>query len=128
MVPIQMHREVNLTSLQKDQTSIYNNYFSNFGRPLVPDDLCKDSALRHPRFWIRRFLKVFTIYGHGGHLGQWTKTILAIFPQPKEAPYEIGAKLAQWLQRRSRLKILTDGQTDGCTHAQRTKSDHNSSS
>ena len=25
------------------------------------------------------FLKVFTIYGHGGHLGQWTATILAIF-------------------------------------------------
>ena len=35
------------------------------------------------------------------------------FPQPKEAPYEIWAKLAQGLQRRSRLK--TDGQTDGRT-------------
>ena len=28
------------------------------------------------------FLKVFTIYGHGGHLGQWTVTILAIFCSP----------------------------------------------
>ena len=23
---------------------MYNHYFSNFGRPPVPDDLCKDSA------------------------------------------------------------------------------------
>ena len=35
------------------------------------------------------------------------------FPQPKEAPYEIRAKLAQGLQRRSRLKMLTDGRTHG---------------
>ena len=34
------------------------------------------------------------------------------FPHPKEAPYEIWAKLAQRLQRRSRLKMLTDGRTD----------------
>ena len=59
--------------------STYNNSFSNFGRPPVPDDSCKDSAPRHPQFWRRRFLKVFTVYGHGGHLGQPTATILAIF-------------------------------------------------
>ena len=59
--------------------SRYDHYFSNFGRPPVPNDLSKDSAPRHPRFWRRRFLKVFTIYGHGGHLGQRTSTILAIF-------------------------------------------------
>ena len=28
------------------------------------------------------FLKVFTIYGHGGHLSQWTGTILVIFHSP----------------------------------------------
>ena len=28
------------------------------------------------------FLKVFTIYGRGGHLGQRTATILAIFRSP----------------------------------------------
>ena len=61
---------------------MYDHYFSNFGRPPVPDDLCQDSATRHPRFWRRRFLKVFTIYGYGGHLGQWTTTILAIFHSP----------------------------------------------
>ena len=45
---------------------MYDNYFSSFGRPPVPDDLCKDSAIRHALFWRRSFLKVFTIYGHGG--------------------------------------------------------------
>ena len=30
----------------------------------------------------RRFSKVFTIHGHGGHLSQWTTTILAIFCSP----------------------------------------------
>ena len=30
--------------------------FRNFSRPSVSDDLCEDSALRHPRFWRRRFL------------------------------------------------------------------------
>ena len=58
------------------------------------------------------------------------------FPHPKEAPYEIWAKLAQRFQRRSCLKMLTDGRTDGRTDARthgrtdgrRTKSDHNSSS
>ena len=78
---IQMHREANLTLPLKGQMSTYDNSFSNFGRPLVPDDLCKDPGPRHSLFW-RRFLKVFTIYGHGGHLGQWTATILAIFCFP----------------------------------------------
>ena len=35
-----------------------------------------------------------------------------LFLQPKEAPYEIWAKLTQWLQRRSHLKMLMDGRTD----------------
>ena len=61
---------------------MYDNSFSNFGRPLVPNDLCKDSAPRHSRFWRKRFLKVFTIYGHGGHLGQRIVTISAVFCFP----------------------------------------------
>ena len=61
---------------------MYDHYVSNFGRPPIPNDLCKDSAIRHPRFWRRIFLKVFNIYEHGGHLGQWTATILAIFCSP----------------------------------------------
>ena len=63
---------------------MYDHYFSNFCRPPVIDDICKDSATRHPRFLRISFLKVFTIYGHGGHPGQWTATILATvhFPAP----------------------------------------------
>ena len=80
--PIQMHREANLTLPSKGQTSTYDNSFSNFGRPPVPNDSCNGSAPRHSRFWRRRFLKVFIIYGRGGHLGQRTATILAIFRSP----------------------------------------------
>ena len=43
---------------------MYDHYFSNFGSPPVPDDICKDSAIRHARFWRRRFLKVFPIQMH----------------------------------------------------------------
>ena len=60
---------------------MYDNSFGNLGRPPVPNDSCKGSAPRHSRFW-RRFLKVFTIYGRGGHLGQRTATILATFGSP----------------------------------------------
>ena len=40
---------------------MYDHYFSNFGSSPVPEDICKDSAIRHARFWRRRFLKVFPI-------------------------------------------------------------------
>ena len=48
----------------KGQMSMYDHYFSNFGRPPVSDDICKDSATRHLRFWKTRFLKVFPIQLH----------------------------------------------------------------
>ena len=79
---IQMHGEANLTLPYKGQMSTYDNLFSNFGRSPVPYDLCTDLAPRHPQFWRRRFLKGLTIYGHGGHLGRPTATILAIFRSP----------------------------------------------
>ena len=62
--PILMHKEAKLTLPQKGQMSMYNQYFSNFGSPPIPDDMCKDSATRHARFWRRRFLKVFPIQKH----------------------------------------------------------------
>ena len=43
---------------------MYDHYFSNFGSPPIPDDICKNSAIRHARFWRRRFLKVFPIQMH----------------------------------------------------------------
>ena len=76
---------------------MYDHYFSNFGRPPVPDNLCEDSATR-------RFLKVFTIYGHGGHLGQWTETILAIFHFP--APGRLQMKFEQNWPRGSRVEVV----------------------
>ena len=89
--------------------SIYDIYFSNFGRPPVPDGLCKDSAIRRPRFWRRRFFKGF--YHIWAWRPSWSKKRNHFsnlsFPQPKEAPCEIWAKLAQRLQRRSRLKFWT---------------------
>ena len=96
---------------------MYDNSFSNFGRPPVPDDSCKGSAPRHSRFWRRRFYKGFY------HIWVWRPSWSTdrdhysnfSFPHPKEAPYEILAKLAQRLQRKSHLKMLTDGRRDGRT-------------
>ena len=34
---------------------MYDHYFSNYGSPLVPEDICKDSAIRHAQFWRKRF-------------------------------------------------------------------------
>ena len=85
---------------------IYNIYFSNFGRPPIPNDLCKDSAPRHPRLEKKIFKGFYHIWAwrpsrsmNCDHFSNLS------FPQPKEAPYEIWAKLAQRLQRRSRLKF-----------------------
>ena len=146
--------------------SMYDNYFSNFGIPPVPDDICKDSATSHPRFWRIRFLNVFfpykcirkqtwpcckkvkcqymtiilatlvdpcpqwfmqtfspkassvlekKIFKGFYHIWAWRPSWSTncdhfrnrLFPLPKEAPYEIWAKLSQRLQRRSCLKFWT---------------------
>ena len=59
-----MHKEAKLTLPLKGQMTMYDHYFSNFGRPPVSDDICKGSAIRHSRFWRTRFLKVFPIQMH----------------------------------------------------------------
>ena len=92
----------------KRSMSRYDHYFSNFCRPPVPGDLGKDSATRHSRFWRRRFLKVFTIYGHGSHLGKWTATILAIFHSP--APGRLQMKFEQHWPRGSRGEVIWNSQ------------------
>ena len=99
---------------------MYDHYFSNFGSPLVPGDICKDTAIRHARFWRRRFLKVFPIYGHGygGHFGQRTATILAIFRSLTLR--RLHMKFEQnWLSGRKSFENVngrTHGRTDGRTH------------
>ena len=83
---------------------MYDHYFSYFSRPPITANLCKDSAIRDPRFWRRRFLKVFTIYGHGGHLGQWKATILTIFHSP--APGKLQMKFGSEAPEEKSFEIL----------------------
>ena len=83
---------------------MYDHHFSHFGRPPIPDDLCKDSAWRHPLFWRRSFLKVFTIYGHGSHLSEWTATILAKFYSP--APRRLQMKFEHHWPRGFRGEVV----------------------
>ena len=46
--------------------------------------------IMYSRFWERSFVKVFTIYGDGGHLGHVTLTIYTKFvPLPRDALYEV---------------------------------------
>ena len=97
---------------------MYDNYFSNFCRPPIPGDICKDIS---PRWLKQRFSpKVSSvlekkIFKGFYHIWAWRPSWSTnrdhfsklSFPQPKKAPYEIWAKLAQRLQRRSRLKFWT---------------------
>ena len=74
----------------------------NFSRSLVPDDLCKDSAPRHPLFWRSRFLKVFTIYGHGDHFSHCLSNFFFPILRRLQVKFE-----QNWLShfKRGRLKF-----------------------
>ena len=65
----------------------HDHHFSNFGRSPVPHNLCKDKGPGLIWLWRRRFLKFFTIYGHGSHFDQWTMPILAIFHSPAQGGF-----------------------------------------
>ena len=59
--PIQMHgKQIDLAIKRSNVNE--GHHFSNFGRSPVPNDLCKDSAPRHPLFWRRRSFKVCILY------------------------------------------------------------------
>ena len=97
---IQIYREANMTSPLKGQMSMYDHYFSYFGRPRIPDNLCKDSATRHPWFWKKIFKGFYHIWAwrpswsmNGNHFSNFS------FPCPREAPNEIWGTLVQRLQR-----------------------------
>ena len=75
LFPIQKHKGPNLTLRKIGQ----GHNLNKIGRTLVPDaayQVSKSSAFR------RRFFKIFTIYGHGGHLGHVTRSILTNFKSP----------------------------------------------
>ena len=69
---------------------MYDHHFSNFGRPSVPDDLCKDSAPKLLGSGEEDFKGFYNIWAwrpswsldcdHFSNLS---------FPQSKEAPHEI---------------------------------------
>ena len=83
---------------------MYYHYFSNFGRPPILDNLSKDSATRHPRFWKRIFFKgfyhIWTYMDMAAILVNGTATILAIFHFP--APGRLQMKFEQHWHRGSR--------------------------
>ena len=51
---------------KKVKESTYDHHLNKLGRPLVPDAIYQDSALKPSWFW--KFSNAFTIYGHGGNL------------------------------------------------------------
>ena len=62
--------------------STQDHHLYRLGRPPIPDATFQVPRSLAFRFWRRRFLKVFTIYGHGGHLGHVTRTIWTNFRSP----------------------------------------------
>ena len=56
----------------------------------------------------KKIFKVFTIYGYGSHLGQWTATILAIFHSP--ALGRLQMKFEQHWPRGSRGEVVWNSQ------------------
>ena len=82
MVPIHMHKKANLTCCKKVKRQCTTIILAT----LVDIPSLMICAKFQPQGILCSgegdFLKVFNIYGHGGHLGQWTATVLAIFRSP----------------------------------------------
>ena len=79
--PIQMHGRPMLTlpSNMSWSSQVHDLYY--LCRPILPDASCQ--VFNSYAFWLwRRFLKVFAIYSHGGHLGHVTWTIYINFRSP----------------------------------------------
>ena len=56
--------------------------WTNYDGPRVPNATYQATRSLALWFWRRRFLKGFTIYGRGGHLGQVTQTLQTNFHSP----------------------------------------------
>ena len=82
---IQMHGRPKLTLLYKRSRSSQGHDLYKLCRAPLPDASCQVSKSLEFWFWRRRFLKVFAIYSHSGHLGNVTLTFyinfLCCFPR-----------------------------------------------
>ena len=64
-----------LTLLLNGSWSTQSHHFSKLDNTQVLDAMYQVSRVSGHEFWRRGFLKLLTIYGHGGHLGHVTWTI-----------------------------------------------------
>ena len=58
-----------------DHGSTQGHNLNNLGSTRIDNATYQVSRSSVNWFWRRRFFKVFTIYGHGGHLGHVTRTV-----------------------------------------------------
>ena len=63
----------------KRSRSTQGHNFNTLDSTQVPNATYQVSRPSVNRFWRRRFLKVFTIYGHSGHVGHVTRTVGKFF-------------------------------------------------
>ena len=72
----------NLTLTSNGSRSTHGHNLNNLGSTRIENATYQVSRSSVKWFWRRRFFKVFTIYGHGGHLGHVTRTVWTIFRSP----------------------------------------------
>ena len=76
---IQKPKGPNLALLENESRSTQCQHFSELANTQVPDAKSQVSSPSACLFWRRKYLKIFTIYGHDGHLGHVSLTILSKF-------------------------------------------------
>ena len=80
---------------------------NKFGSTCVPDAVYQVSMSSASWFWRRRFLKVFTIYGPGSHLGNVTLNIWK--KNHPNIPWRLHRKFGFKQPRKRSLKMLNLG-------------------
>ena len=91
LFPIQKQKGPILTLLWNRPRSTQGHHLNKVGSTRAPDAAYQVSMSSAFWFWRRRFFKVFTIYGHGGHLGHVTRTLWINFHSP--IPWRLHMKL-----------------------------------
>ena len=73
---------LNLTLALNRSGSTQGHNLDNLGSTCIDNATYQVSRSSVNWFWRRRFFKVFTIYGHGGHLGHVTRSVWTTFRSP----------------------------------------------